>query len=309
MNEEQNIPLENSKEHPDSYRDTNPNGENEKHFPEDSHAPQPQISQAGRQASNIEPQTENMEVHHHGHVHEKNKWKEYIFQFFMLFLAVFCGFLAEYQLEHVIEHNREKQYMETLLDDLKKDTADLQHDIRFWNMQIARMDTMRAELRKKPEEMRIALLNRLAATMTRNNNFLYSNRTIEQLKHAGNFRLIRKRMVADLLIEYDALVLSTVRDIEKNGSEIFLRLNFLQSELFKVELSKARQERQFPDIADLTKKQTNEASLHDAPKLFTYYNTLQFHELYAGDRIYFYRELVLKAINIINLLKKEYLLQ
>jgi hypothetical protein len=37
-----------------------------------------------------------MEVHHHGHVHEKKKWKEYLFQFFMLFLAVFCGFLAEY---------------------------------------------------------------------------------------------------------------------------------------------------------------------------------------------------------------------
>lgn len=30
-----------------------------------------------------------MEVHHHGHVHENKKWKEYIFQFLMLFLAVF----------------------------------------------------------------------------------------------------------------------------------------------------------------------------------------------------------------------------
>ena len=28
----------------------------------------------------------------------------------MLFLAVFCGFLAEYQLEHTIEHRKEKQY-------------------------------------------------------------------------------------------------------------------------------------------------------------------------------------------------------
>ncbi len=27
-----------------------------------------------------------MEVHHHGHVHEKKKWKEYLFQFLMLFL-------------------------------------------------------------------------------------------------------------------------------------------------------------------------------------------------------------------------------
>ena len=43
--------------------------------------------------------------------------------FIMLFLAVFCGFLAEYQLEHMIEHQREKQYANTLYEDLKTDTA------------------------------------------------------------------------------------------------------------------------------------------------------------------------------------------
>ncbi len=41
----------------------------------------------------------------------------------MLFLAVFCGFLAEYQLEHVIEHQREKGYMKNMLEDLKANTA------------------------------------------------------------------------------------------------------------------------------------------------------------------------------------------
>ena len=37
--------------------------------------------------------TENMEVHHHAHhQHEKKTWKSYFWEFFMLFLAVFCGF-------------------------------------------------------------------------------------------------------------------------------------------------------------------------------------------------------------------------
>ncbi len=27
------------------------------------------------------PQAKEMEVHHHGHVHEKKKWKEYVFNF------------------------------------------------------------------------------------------------------------------------------------------------------------------------------------------------------------------------------------
>jgi hypothetical protein len=57
---------------------------------------------------NLKSSTSDMEVHHHGHVHEQKKWKEYLFQFFMLFLAVFCGFLAEYQLEHMIEKQWER---------------------------------------------------------------------------------------------------------------------------------------------------------------------------------------------------------
>ena len=67
-----------------------------------------------------------MDIHHHGHVHETKKWKEYLFQFFMLFLAVFCGFLAEYQLEHMIEKDRERQFISSLVDDLKDDQSTLE---------------------------------------------------------------------------------------------------------------------------------------------------------------------------------------
>ena len=50
-----------------------------------------------------------MEVHAHTHTARK-KWTHYFWEFLMLFLAVFCGFLAEYQLEHKIEKDREKQF-------------------------------------------------------------------------------------------------------------------------------------------------------------------------------------------------------
>ena len=46
-----------------------------------------------------------MEVHQHTHTPRK-KWTHYLWEFLMLFLAVFCGFLAEYQLEHKIEKDR-----------------------------------------------------------------------------------------------------------------------------------------------------------------------------------------------------------
>jgi hypothetical protein len=67
---------------------------------------------------------EEMEVHHHTHAaHGKKNWKTYTWEFLMLFLAVFCGFLAEYQLEHVIEHQREKEYANALYTELSDDST------------------------------------------------------------------------------------------------------------------------------------------------------------------------------------------
>ena len=68
-----------------------------------------------------------MEVHAHSYTPRK-KWTHYLWEFLMLFLAVFCGFLAEYQLEHVIENQREKKYMQTLITDLVADTAILNRE-------------------------------------------------------------------------------------------------------------------------------------------------------------------------------------
>src|SRR6186713_416946 len=65
-----------------------------------------------------------MEVHAHTHTARK-KWTHYFWEFLMLFLAVFCGFLAEYQLEHKIEKDREKQFIKMLFQDVKFDIASL----------------------------------------------------------------------------------------------------------------------------------------------------------------------------------------
>jgi len=65
-----------------------------------------------------------MEVHQHTHTPRK-KWTNYFWEFFMLFLAVFCGFLAENQREHMIEHSREKQYINSLIKDVELDIASL----------------------------------------------------------------------------------------------------------------------------------------------------------------------------------------
>ena len=81
------------------------------------------ISTKDTDTINPNQETENMEVHHHSHSHGKKNWKSYIWEFLMLFLAVFCGFLAEYQLEQTIEKHRGKEVVISLVEDVKKDTA------------------------------------------------------------------------------------------------------------------------------------------------------------------------------------------
>jgi len=53
-----------------------------------------------------------MEVHAHSHT-ERKKFTHYLWEFLMLFLAVFCGFLAENLREHIIEHKRARAYAES----------------------------------------------------------------------------------------------------------------------------------------------------------------------------------------------------
>ena len=61
---------------------------------------------------------------HADHIHKApgKGWKHYFFEFLMLFLAVFAGFLAENWREHYVDHQREKKFARRLLSDLEQDS-------------------------------------------------------------------------------------------------------------------------------------------------------------------------------------------
>src|SRR6185369_15216263 len=82
-----------------------------------------------------------MEVHHHSHT-ERKKWTHYFWEFFMMFLAVFCGFLAENQREHIVENNRAKEYAALLLEDLKNDSAYINDIASDQLLMLHRADTL-----------------------------------------------------------------------------------------------------------------------------------------------------------------------
>jgi hypothetical protein len=142
-----------------------------------------------------------MEVHTHTHTPRK-KWNHYFWEFFMLFMAVFSGMLAEYKLEHIIEHQREKKYIQSLIKDLQLDIASLQRSYTARATQIMYFDSVRILL-KGGYENRMNDFYYYARHITRLANFQYHDRTIQQLKNSGNLRLITNMDVADSITVYD----------------------------------------------------------------------------------------------------------
>src|SRR5450631_1602219 len=153
---------------------------------------------------NFQTQTENMEVHKHPHhVTHKKKWGEYLLEFLMLFLAVFLGFVAENIRETSVEHDREKEYMVTMLEDLKADMPLLVSTEKDWEDSNNSADSVvdaitfpvaTADLRKAYTHINEALNYW---------SFKYNDRTTAQLKNAGGFRLLHNKKVANEIIAYD----------------------------------------------------------------------------------------------------------
>ena len=143
-----------------------------------------------------------MEVHHHAHTARK-KWTHYFWEFLMLFLAVFCGFLAEYQLEHTIEKGREKQYMTSLLEDLQIDTAMLQNEFELGAQQKIIADSLVEVINNQPlTSDNIQKIYILSANSTRVVSTTFESRTSSQLKNSGAMRLVRKKLVSDSILKY-----------------------------------------------------------------------------------------------------------
>ena len=117
----------------------------------------------------------------------------------MLFLAVTLGFLVENKREHIVEHKREKEYVNSMLEDLKKDTANFSRTIKINARACNSIDTLISLLKRKDRKLFAREIYYLARFIPFDDPFLVcQNKTFEQLKNSGGLRLIRN---ADILNE------------------------------------------------------------------------------------------------------------
>jgi len=145
----------------------------------------------------------------------------------MLFLAVFCGFLAENQREHYVESLREKKYIQNLLHDLARDTMNYNLSIALRLERENQAHQLITMLYSPDRNKHLSDLYFFARQMPRMNTIFYStDATMNQLKNSGALRLIKRTEIADSIVAYNAAMEAYA---ENRKTEIETRIAFREA--------------------------------------------------------------------------------
>ena len=241
-----------------------------------------------------------MEVHHHAHTARK-KWTHYFWEFLMLFLAVFCGFLAEYKLEQTIERHREKEFILSMIEDAMTDTANIHAAIPLNLERAGYADSLSIACLNyrgtQPENTKIYETHRNC--IYRPDLVYPTDRTLFQLKNSGGMRLIRKKKAAERIIAYD-----------NSGKRLINQQTYYETYLNDLTNSSA----QLMNFLVLWGHSRKEVHPYDTAKLI---NPDRLKLMEMGNIAVIYKGVLLQYINrlkemekesvvLINTLKKEY---
>jgi hypothetical protein len=170
-----------------------------------------------------------MEVHHHSHTARK-KWTHYFWEFLMLFLAVFCGFLAEYQLEHKIERDRAKDFAISLTQDLQNDTTALDVYLKTGEIYNSAADSLFVLSKNQLEGYNAAKFSFYTRFMYWTAPMAWNRATFEQIKNSGSLRYFKNIQFLQKLMKYNAVV----NDINGEIENRMIRGNMLLNHINQV---------------------------------------------------------------------------
>ncbi len=242
-----------------------------------------------------------MEVHHHAHT-ARRKWTHYFWEFLMLFLAVFCGFLAEYQLEHTIEDQREKKYIKSLIEDLKADTSAIQTYLDLRMEKRIMMDSLVMLLSTGKHKQFGNETYFFARHVFNGPPFVSTDGTIQQLKNAGNLRLIKNENIINSILAYDARV-KNLKEWDESDTRIRTTFREIGGSVFNANSLYKAMDSNFKFVRPANNPQlitNNPISINNIVFQIQYLSISCLGNKLRGQA------LKTKAENLIELLKKEY---
>ena len=246
-----------------------------------------------------------MEIHAHsspapGGAHTPGKkWTHYLWEFLMLFLAVFCGFIAENIREHYVEKERGKQYIRSFYEDLVTDSSQLNRLISRYQLKVSVLQNMSpcydSLLSKSPPKNCLTTIIQNTLTFP---DLIYTDRTLQQLKNAGGLRLLN-RADADSILLYDNLL----REYKANETS---GLQESQSDIRNTFYSLVNYE-SWKD--SLTTSRIFALYGNNKELLNRYFNQLKIHLLWCKARLTDLQQLKKRNAGLIDFFKNKYHLE
>jgi hypothetical protein len=244
-----------------------------------------------------------MEIHYHPkHSDKPRKLKEYLFEFFVIFIAITGSFFAENLRENLVDKHRVKEHMISIVRDLKTDSIIQKQIIKLNEVQVKGLDSL-VQLMEDPlfgNKMEHFYHLNLKYTLEYN-IFNSSNSAINQLKNAGDLRLIQNREVSEGIADYENatnVVIYQSQLLEKQfariGEQQTQIIDFLELKKLRKNLSVAKH-KQYPAL--LT---NNVATIH------SYYFNLAILKGVINSYISKLNELNSQSSSLIEMIHKEY---
>lgn len=258
---------------------------------------------------NSKPETHSMEVQKHPHhVMHKKKWNEYLLEFFMLFLAVFLGFVAENIRERITEHERAKIYAATMVSDLTADTSELNEYVEYMSYAANNVDTLFQLLSEAtPQQIPSGKLYWYGLWGGTPRIFIPNDATFQQMKSAGTLRYFSNNLMQQVA-KYDQLI-RRMKNYEEQDERIFTEVRKIRSQIFEVKFNEAANDLSSRALAPRSRI---DSLIRTNPPLLTYDKSI-FNEYLELVRSRFLNRkvrdatgLLQQARTLIYALKKEY---
>lgn len=131
--------------------------------------------------------------------------RKYIYDFLLIFSAVFGGFLADSYLNRLNDKSIEKEFVTSLIEDLIRDTLNINEYIRN-NKDFIDVSDSIVNILEKPkieEESGCQLVIGYLKIGFNSNLVPFTTRTINQLQYTGGLRLISDFNISNKIIDYN----------------------------------------------------------------------------------------------------------
>jgi hypothetical protein len=174
----------------------------------------------------------DMEVHHHPDVHHKRRhFREYVLEFFMIFLAVTMGFFAESIREHSVESRNTRQYLETFKQELINNKRAFVIADSVYKSVVPSLDSVITIFFEKRENQDLHLMGRLLKHVKRVFNTSIDNAAYQQMVNSGGLKNLDNLALRDSISTY----VGQIETFETYNSLVYNRIGNALPEIMKLE--------------------------------------------------------------------------